>query len=145
MASDLLQLMAEHLNIDEEVVNESLAIWLISPLFELQLKPYHLAYELFNKWPLFLRRFTTATEDEITEDEPLLVLRRNVHLTIPLEIMYQNEYENLTEILYFDAKEEYMSGRYIVDITNCVKVAALQLAIENGPLEKNEDSFEIVQ
>lgn len=87
MADDLLQLMAEYLNIDEEVVNEALSIWLISPLFELQLSLHHVAFELYEKWPLFLRRFTTATQEEIETDEPLLVVKRNVHLTIPVEIM----------------------------------------------------------
>lgn len=38
-----------------------------------------------------------------------------------------------------------MTGRYIVDIPTCIKVSALQLAIEDGPLEKNEDAFEVVQ
>jgi hypothetical protein len=47
--------------------------------------------------------------------------------------------------LYYDAKDEYMTGRCIVDIPGCVKVAALQLAIEEGPLEKNEDAFDAVQ
>lgn len=145
-ASDLLQLMAEYLNIDEDVVNQSLALWLISPLFELQLKAYHLAYELFNKWPLFLRRFTTADVQEIADDEPLLVIRRNVNLTIPVEILHLNEYERLTEIFYFDAKDEYMSGRNLIfDDKACVKIAALQLAIEHGPLESNESAFEVVQ
>lgn len=37
-----------------------------------------------------------------------------------------------------------MTGRYVVDIPMCVKVAALQLAIEEGPLEKNDDAFDIV-
>lgn len=133
------------MEIDEEVFRESTALWLISPLFELQLKDYHKAYELFEKWPLFLRRFTTATEEEIVEDEPLLVIKRKVNLTIPVETIHQSGSESLTEIFYYDAKDEFMSGRYIVDVQTCVKVSALQLAIENGPLQKGENSFEIVQ
>lgn len=80
--------MAEYLGIeDQEVVNESLALWLISPLFEVQLSPHHIAFQLHEKWRLFLRRFTTANEEEIAFDEPLLVIRRNVHLSTPVEIM----------------------------------------------------------
>jgi hypothetical protein len=51
----------------------------------------------------------------------------------------------LTELLYDDAKDEYMGGRYIVDIPECVKLSALQLAIDHGPHETEEDSFELVQ
>jgi hypothetical protein len=86
-ASDLLPLMAEYLNVDEEIVNEALSLWLISPLFELQLSAHHVAYELHEKWPLFLRRFTTSNQEEIESDEPLLVIKRNVHLPIPVEVM----------------------------------------------------------
>jgi hypothetical protein len=93
-----------------------------------------------------LRRFTTAHEEEIESDEPLLVLKRNVNLTIPVEVMYQNHYERLTEILYYDAKDEFMTGRYFfVDTKKCVKLSALQLVIENGPLQKGEDAAETVQ
>ncbi|KAI6229802.1 FERM domain-containing protein 8 [Aphelenchoides fujianensis] len=144
MATDLLPLMAEQLEIDEEVANEALALWLVSPLLEVQLKPYHVAYEVRDKWPMFLRRFTTAKAEEIAFDEPLLVVRRNVQLSIPLEIAYQDEYERLTEVLYFDAKDEYMGGRYVVDVNTCVKLAALQLGIEHGPQDNEEDPMELI-
>ncbi|KAI6212897.1 FERM domain-containing protein [Aphelenchoides besseyi] len=144
MASDLLPLMAEQLEIDEEVANDALALWLISPLLEVQLKPHHVAYEVVDKWPMFLRRFTTAKAEEIAFDEPLLVIRRNAQLSIQMELAYQDEYERLTEVLYFDAKDEYMTGRYVVDVATCVKLAALQLAIEHGPRDKNEEASELI-
>jgi len=143
-ADDLLFLISEHNGIEEDVANATLALWLISPLFEIQLKPHHRAFEVFNKWPLFLRRFTMATEEEIEFDEPLLVIRRNVRLSIPEEKMYQDAYSNLVEILYYDAKEEFMSGRYIIDTKKCIEISALQLLVEYGPLDKGEDPYESV-
>jgi hypothetical protein len=52
-AEDLLQLVAEHLNIPEEIAHEVFALWLTSPLLEVQLKPQHIAAEVHNKWPSF--------------------------------------------------------------------------------------------
>ncbi|KAL3073281.1 hypothetical protein niasHT_036623 [Heterodera trifolii] len=138
--SDLLRLMADHLAIDDvQVAEEALAIWVVSPLLELQLKPWHIPYAIHMKWPAFLRRFTTAEEEEIALDEPLLVLRRNVLLTLDREILFTEHYERLTEVLYFDARDEYLSGRYLVDIETALQLVGLQMAIEFGPYSGDLD------
>ncbi|KAI1711012.1 FERM domain-containing protein 8 [Ditylenchus destructor] len=96
-SSTLLDLMADHLKIDSEVASEAFALWLISPLLEVQLKPHHVAYEVHAKWPVFLRKFSTASEEEIALDEPLLVLRRNFQLTVQNELISCILYWNQTE------------------------------------------------
>lgn len=45
-----------------------------------------MAYEAHSKWRSILRKFTSAREEEILEDEPLLVMKRNVQLNIESEI-----------------------------------------------------------
>ncbi|KAI1710127.1 FERM central domain-containing protein [Ditylenchus destructor] len=144
-SSTLLDLMADHLKIDSEVASEAFALWLISLLLEVQLKPHHVAYEVHAKWPVFLRKFTTASEEEITLDEPLLMLRRNFQLTVQNELIYLEEYERLTEVLYLDAKDQYLSGRYLVDVGMAVELAALQLAIEFGSYENTRDALDLIQ
>lgn len=145
-ADDLLKLISQHLNINDfAVAEESLAIWLVSPLLEIQLKSYHIPYEIFQKWPAFLRRFTTASEDEILLNEPLLVIRRNVLLTLDREIELVDKYEQLTELLYFDARDNYLSGRYPVDIETALDLVGLQLVIEFGPYNgKSEDALNLI-
>lgn len=54
--------------------------------------------------------------------------------TLQLEQDYTNEI--LTEILYVNAKQEVLNGRYVCDIELNIKLAALQMAID---LEPNED------
>lgn len=51
----------------------------------MQLKPHHIPYEVYEKWDIFLNKFTMASEDKILFDEPLLVIRRNFQLTIENE------------------------------------------------------------
>lgn len=84
---DLLNLIADHFSVQEEVINEVFALWLVSPLFEVQLKPHHVPSAMRAKWPIYLQKYTNATEEAIAVDEPLLVFRRNITLSIDTEQM----------------------------------------------------------
>lgn len=86
-STDLLSLIGEHYEIPEEIIKDIFALWLVSPLFEVQLKSYHCPAQIRMKWPGFLKKFTDANEDDIAIDEPLLVLKRNVTLTVDAEKM----------------------------------------------------------
>lgn len=55
------------------------------------------------------------------------------------------EYERLTEVLYLDAKDQYMTGRYLVDVETALELAALQLAIDFGPYETKEEAFDLIR
>ncbi|KAL7076358.1 hypothetical protein ACQ4LE_004734 [Meloidogyne hapla] len=137
-ANDLIRLMIKHLEIDDySAGEEALAIWFVSPLLEIQLKPCQIPYKIYQKWPAFLTRFTNAEDHEILLDEPLLVLRRNVLLTLDREIQLISKYEKLAEVLYFDARDKYLSGRYSVDIESSLELVGLQLAIGFGPCNGN--------
>ncbi|KAL3986133.1 FERM central domain family protein [Acanthocheilonema viteae] len=136
--SSLLLLLADHLGVISEVFNEVCALWMVSNLLEVQLKPHHNPYEIRKNWIQFLHRFTNAESSELVADEPLLVLKRNVQLSVEREHELEQDYTNeiLTEILYRSAKQEILNGRYVCDIELNIKLAALQMAID---LEPNED------
>ncbi|CAD5231030.1 unnamed protein product [Bursaphelenchus xylophilus] len=144
MSAELLSAITDHLEIEEDVGAEALALWLISPLLEIQLKPHHKVYAIRQKWAALLRRFSLASEDQITYDEPLLVIRRNVHLSVVAEIEYEDQFECLTEVLYLHAKDEYLSGRYIVDMEQSRKLAALLMAVEHGTFDKDQEAMEVL-
>lgn len=61
-----------------DVALEAFALWLVSPLLEVQLKPKHQPYKLGRQWPELLLRFTNASDDDVAMDEPSLQFRRNV-------------------------------------------------------------------
>uniref|UniRef100_A0AC34QBA5 FERM domain-containing protein n=1 Tax=Panagrolaimus sp. JU765 TaxID=591449 RepID=A0AC34QBA5_9BILA len=144
--TDLLSLIAEHYEIPEEIIKDCFSLWLVSPLFEVQLKSYHCPAQIRMKWQGFLQKFTDANDDDIAIDEPLLVMKRNVTLTIDAEKMYEKDYEKIVEILYLDAKDQYMLGRYLVDVPTALELAALQIAIDYEPYEDGHDdeAFELV-
>ncbi|VIO99170.1 conserved hypothetical protein [Brugia malayi] len=137
-ASSLLLLLADHLGIVADIFKQVCALWMVSDLLEVQLKPHHNPYEIRKNWMQFLQRFTNAESNELVADEPLLVLKRNVQLPVERERELEEDYTNeiLTEILYRSAKQEVLNGRYICDIDLNIKLAALQMAID---LEPNED------
>ncbi|VDM96354.1 unnamed protein product [Thelazia callipaeda] len=137
-ASSLLSLLSDHLGIDADVLKQVCALWMVSDLLEVQLKPHHNPYEIRKNWIQFLKRFTCVENDEAVADEPLLVLKRNVQLSVQRECELEEDYTNeiLTEILYTSAKQEVLRGRYLCDIEMSIKLAALQMAIE---LESTEN------
>ncbi|EFO26235.2 hypothetical protein LOAG_02247 [Loa loa] len=134
-ASSLLLLLADHLGVIAEVFKQVCALWMVSDLLEVQLKPHHNPYEIRKNWAQFVQRFTFAESSESAADEPLLVLKRNVQLSVERERELEEEYsiEILTEILYRNAKQEVLNGRYICDIDLNIKLAALQMAIDLEP------------
>jgi hypothetical protein len=73
----------------------------------------------------------------------LLVLKRNVQLTIHQELAWE-EYDALVEVLYVDAKTEFLNGRYLVGVETAVALAALQLAIEFGPCANRTEAVELI-
>ncbi|KAE9556628.1 hypothetical protein FO519_000034 [Halicephalobus sp. NKZ332] len=104
-ATDLLNLIAEHFEMPAEIIKDVFALWLVSPLFEVQLKPHHVAAQ------------------------------------------YQKDYERIVDILYLDAKDQYLSGRYLVNVDEALELAALQMAIDYDPYEQgnDEEAFDLVR
>ncbi|VDK18317.1 unnamed protein product, partial [Anisakis simplex] len=143
-ASDIIDILAEYYSIDAPLLHETCALWMVSDLLEVQLKAHHIPYEIRNSWEVLLRRFAhLEPDDHVAGDEPLLVLKRNVLLSVEREIEIENDNnEFLTEILYVSAKEEILRGRYLCDLDTAIHFAALQLAIEYGPYELSEKDLD---
>ncbi|KAK2510396.1 hypothetical protein Q9233_017784, partial [Columba guinea] len=51
------------------VATEALALWLSSPLLEVQLKPRHRPLRLARQWPELLLRFSTGSAGDIARGE----------------------------------------------------------------------------
>ncbi|XP_020785877.1 FERM domain-containing protein 8 [Boleophthalmus pectinirostris] len=119
----------EALNIPDSI-QDVFAFWLCSPLLELQLKPRHQPYKLCRQWHDLLYRFTEASEEDISQDEPFLQYRRNVFYSKSKEL--QIEDEDVLRLLYEEAKSNILTGRYPCDPEHWNSLGALSLAIEEG-------------
>ncbi|KAM4726447.1 FERM domain-containing protein 8 [Anableps anableps] len=113
-----------------EPTQDTFAFWLCSPLLELQLKARHQPYKLCRQWQDLLYRFTDASEDDISQDEPYLQYRRNVFYPKSKELQIENE--TVLRLLYEEARSNILSGRYPCDPEHWAGLGALSLALEEG-------------
>nr|BAB71282.1 unnamed protein product [Homo sapiens] len=74
-----------------DIALDVFALWLVSPLLEVQLKPKHQPYKLGRQWPELLLRFTSAPDDDVAMDEPFLQFRRNVFFPKRRELQIHDE------------------------------------------------------
>ncbi|TRY99275.1 hypothetical protein DNTS_022826 [Danionella cerebrum] len=128
-AQELGRNVREALNIPNSAA-DVFAFWFCSPLLELQLKPKHQPYKLCRQWQDLLYRFTEAPTEDISQDEPCLLYRRNVFYPKSKEI--QLEEEGVLRLLYDEAKLNILEGRYPCDPEHWLTLGALSCAIELG-------------
>ncbi|XP_040907869.1 FERM domain-containing protein 8 [Toxotes jaculatrix] len=113
-----------------ESAQDVFAFWLCSPLLELQLKGRHHPYKLCRQWQDLLYRFTEASEEDISQDEPCLQYRRNVFYAKSKELQIDDEV--VLKLLYEEAKSNILTGRYPCDPEHWMTLGALSLALREG-------------
>ncbi|XP_060032066.1 FERM domain-containing protein 8 isoform X2 [Erinaceus europaeus] len=114
-----------------DIALEAFALWLVSPLLEVQLKPKHQPYKLGRQWPELLLRFTDAPDDDVAVDEPSLQFRRNVFFPRRRELQIQDE--EVLRLLYEEAKGNVLAARYPCDLEDCEALGALVCRLQLGP------------
>ncbi|EGV96951.1 FERM domain-containing protein 8 [Cricetulus griseus] len=135
-----------------DVVLETCALWLVSPLVEVQLKLKHQPYKLGHQQPELLLHFTKASDDDVAMDEPSLQFRRGLRFqelswdhTSPeeeepvlwLEFDGDSEGTPINKLLRIYSKQiELMSGliEYCIELTQAVE-SALPQESASGPQE----------
>ncbi|MCL4132034.1 UNVERIFIED_CONTAM: hypothetical protein GTU68_038867, partial [Idotea baltica] len=138
-AQELLQLISE----EEEAslpkqATEVFAIWMVSPLLEVQLKPYHRPLEVRRQWADLLQRFghTPSTpKDERYAHEPKMVLRRNIFFSKREEVKIRDA--KILELLYEEAQWNMRMARYPCELSDYEMLAGIQARLELGPYDHN--------
>ena len=152
-AEDILNQIADSFQIDNRLANEAFAIWMISPLLELQLKPHHQPLELSKNWKNLLAKFAAdAAPTEIQADKPLLYIKRRVQLTLEREMQvllfiqnniyfcFQLSYNpSLLHLLFSDAKYNMFADRYYMSSSDAAILAGIGFAIENNTADMTID------
>ncbi|XP_020499001.1 FERM domain-containing protein 8 [Labrus bergylta] len=113
-----------------ESAQDAFAFWLCSPLLDLQLKARHQPYKLCRQWQDLLYRFTLASEEDISQDEPFLQYRRNVFYPKSKELQIDDD--GVLRLLYEEARSNILTGRYPCDPEHWTGLGALSLALEEG-------------
>ncbi|CAL2042349.1 unnamed protein product [Caenorhabditis brenneri] len=130
----LLFYLSKEYDIDYEAFSEMFAIWMISPLLEVQLKPHHRPYECRQGWETFLKRFAmTSSVRAFSADEPILMLRRSASLTSDREFEILNRHPQCARFLINDAREMLLLGRVqLLSLDDTIRVAALLFSLQYG-------------
>uniref|UniRef100_A0AAF5HY84 FERM domain-containing protein n=1 Tax=Strongyloides stercoralis TaxID=6248 RepID=A0AAF5HY84_STRER len=111
---------------DFEIINEMFSLWMISPLLEILLGGEDKPSEVRDKWEILLKKYSWKYKKYPKIDVPCLVIRRNFLMPIHREVEILNYYEKnkyklysfFVKILFMDAKDEYLRGRYLVGKEN---------------------------
>ncbi|ELW65110.1 FERM domain-containing protein 8 [Tupaia chinensis] len=116
-----------------DVALDAFALWLVSPLLEVQLKPTHQPYKLGRQWLELLLRFTNAPDDDVATDEPSLQFRRNVFFPKRRELQIHDE--EVLRLLYEEAKGNVLAARYPCDVEDCEALGGLVCRVQLGPYQ----------
>ncbi|KAH7941534.1 hypothetical protein HPB49_014709 [Dermacentor silvarum] len=134
-AHEIIDIIAED---DTEInfpaqLKDVFALWMTSPLLELQLKPDHRPYLIRERWSEYLKKYTFATKQQLDSDEPVLTLQRNVFL----EKSKEKEVTDLKllKMLFAEAKGNVLDGRYPCETEDCMVLGAIQARLELGPYD----------
>ncbi|XP_034500835.1 FERM domain-containing protein 8 isoform X7 [Ailuropoda melanoleuca] len=119
-----------------DIALDAFALWLVSPLLEVQLKPKHQPYKLGRQWPELLLRFTDASDDDVAVDEPSLQFRRNVFFPKRRELQIHDE--EVLRLLYEEAKGNVLAARYPCDVEDCEALGALVCRVQLGPYQPGQ-------
>ncbi|KAM6158921.1 FERM domain-containing protein 8 [Rhynchocyon petersi] len=114
------------------------ALWLVSPLLEVQLKPKHQPYKLGRQWPELLLRFSDAPDEDVAVDEPSLQFRRNVFFPKWRELQIRDE--EVLRLLYQEAKGNVLTARYPCDEEDCEALGALVCRVQLGPYQPGKSA-----
>ena len=108
------------------------ALWMCSPLLEIQLKPQHRPFNLLCNWDELLRRFACVklekNQGQIEQDTPSLSYQRNVYIGLGFEEQVDDPL--VIKLLFEEAKENVLQGRYPLEMTELYQLAALALRAE---------------
>ncbi|XP_042224766.1 FERM domain-containing protein 8-like isoform X2 [Homarus americanus] len=115
---------------------EVFAIWMVSPVLEIQLKPYQRALEVRRQWGELLKRFAQISikpQDARYAHEPKMVLRRNVFFSKRDEVKIRDA--KILELLYEEAQWNMRSARYPCELSDYEMLAGIQSRLELGPYD----------
>ncbi|XP_040575680.1 putative FERM domain-containing protein FRMD8P1 [Lepeophtheirus salmonis] len=111
------------------------ALWMTSPLLEVQLKPHHKSFYIRREWNHFLQRFSSAPLEKKALDEPILSLQRNVFFHKSDEVKIRDH--KILELLYEEAKYNILTGQYPCELSDYVMLGGIQARLELGTYDQD--------
>ncbi|XP_030380856.1 putative FERM domain-containing protein FRMD8P1 isoform X2 [Scaptodrosophila lebanonensis] len=122
----------EELGISNKLLAQSIfGLWMTSTLLEMQLKAHHCPYAVRVVWKDLIEKFSCGNPIDRKYDEPMIVLKRNVFFSKRDEEKIKDH--RILELLYEEAKNNVLIGRYIMEPVHALMLGGIQARIELGP------------
>jgi hypothetical protein len=128
-------MIANKLNLANESV-PLFSLWIISDELELQIRPRVELFAIVKKWRRWFEKYTHQRNDSAASGKYKFLFKREAMLTIEQE--RQTKDEVAIKLLYGEARNSVMNGRYPVKLDDAVTLAALQLQISFGDFYVNK-------
>ncbi|XP_021364525.1 FERM domain-containing protein 8-like [Mizuhopecten yessoensis] len=139
--TELFEKIRESRNLPE-YANKIFSLWMVSPLLELRLKDDHQPFEIAQLWDRFCMEYADAKRDEIARDEPVVMVQRNVFLSLKDEKLFWNTApEEVMTLLYHEAQYNIINGRYLLSDFDYDSLAGIQALLEKGPFSRSLESY----
>ncbi|ENN70235.1 hypothetical protein YQE_13020, partial [Dendroctonus ponderosae] len=122
---------SEELGLNKQLAAQVFTLWMISPILEIQLKPYSKPYEMRQNWRNLIEKYGHASEGRMEKDEPKLVFQRNIFVAKQLEERIKDQ--KILELLYEECKYNVLNGRYPSEIAYLIMLGGIQAREELGP------------
>ncbi|XP_050308256.1 putative FERM domain-containing protein FRMD8P1 [Anthonomus grandis grandis] len=121
----------EELGPNKTLAMQVFTLWMISPLLEIQLKPYSKPLQVRDNWRNLLEKYSNASCTRKDKDEPKLVFQRNIFFQTHIEEKIKDQ--RILELLYEECKYNILNGRYPSEIPHLVMLGGIQAREELGP------------
>ncbi|XP_013135519.1 PREDICTED: FERM domain-containing protein 8 isoform X2 [Papilio polytes] len=109
------------------------ALWMCSPMLEIQLKPHHCPWRVWASWQMLLRRYGHGPRSKRSRDVPILRMQRNVFFPKHLEEGIKDS--KIQELLYEEARYNVVNGRYPLESAQAVMLGGIQARVQLGPYD----------
>ncbi|EDV42262.1 uncharacterized protein Dana_GF17892, isoform C [Drosophila ananassae] len=130
----------EELGISNKLLAQSVfGLWMTSALLEMQLKAHHCPYIVRVAWPNLLQKFSNSSPSDRKFDEPMIVLKRNVFFSKRDEEKIKDH--RILELLYEEARNNVLTGRYIMEPVHSLMLGGIQARIELGPYNSHSHTI----
>ncbi|XP_067943769.1 putative FERM domain-containing protein FRMD8P1 isoform X1 [Watersipora subatra] len=139
-ATEIMDMIIATLGLNPTEARHVLSLWLVSADLQLQLKPNHCPTQLFGKWPVYLRKYTSVSPKTAAIQKPLVHLKRNVYISREEDLKVKDN--EILELLFTEARCNIMDGTYPCDRDLLIKLAGLLCAVQYGPFNEEQHTIE---
>ncbi|KAL8576115.1 hypothetical protein ACOMHN_001465 [Nucella lapillus] len=126
---ELLELVMQEQGLPPEA-REVFSLWFVSPILDVRLKRHHQPFQIIQQWDELCALYTEASNEEIRDSEPVLMLQRDVFYPLEQEVGITNE--QILCLLYHEAKYNVVQGRFALTHQDYHRLAGIQALIHLG-------------